>query len=108
MTKYINKKTKTVIDVDSVLRGDWVEVGSQNQPLKTEEKPVIEDTAANELLEEIEQPEKPSEESTTEDSEGIADVTRKDIMQELDSMGIEYDNRAKKQVLYDLMMSQGK
>lgn len=103
MTKYINKKTKTVIDVDSVLRGDWVEVDSQNQPLQ-----IAEETTAIESNQLIEEQKPLAEEPKNEELEGIAGVTKKDIMQELDAMGIEYDNRAKKQVLYDLMMSQGK
>lgn len=36
------------------------------------------------------------------------EVTKAQIMQELDAFGVEYDKRANKQVLYDLMMEQGK
>ena len=50
----------------------------------------------------------PTEETVQEDatnvaSDDLADIKKKEIMQELDAMGIKYDPRAKKQDLYDLM-----
>lgn len=107
MTKYINKKTKTIIDVDSVLRGDWVEVGSQNQPLKVDEKPAHEEPAAVETSPIFEEPEQAAE-PTNEGSDNLEGIKKKEIMQELDAMGKKYNPRDKKEVLYDLMMSKGK
>lgn len=107
MTKYINKKTKTVIDVDSVLRGDWVEVGSQNQPLN-DEKPAHNEPAAVEPSPVVEEPEQAAEEPTNEGSDNLDGIKKKEIMQELDAMGKKYNPRDKKEVLYDLMMSKGK
>lgn len=106
MTKYINKKTKTVIDVDSVLRGDWVEVGSQNQPLN--EKTAHKEPAAVEPSPVVEEPEQAAEEPTNEGSDNLDGIKKKEIMQELDAMGKKYNPRDKKEVLYDLMMSKGK
>lgn len=51
--------------------------------------------------------EKPIKTKETVEIEDIG-VTVKEIKQELDALGIEYDPKAKKQELYDLMMSQGK
>lgn len=107
MTKYINKKTKTIIDVDSVLRGNWVEVGSQNQPLN-DEKPAHKEPAAVEPSPVVEESEQAAEEPTNEGSDNLDGIKKKEIMQELDAMGKKYNPRDKKEVLYDLMMSKGK
>ena len=39
-----------------------------------------------------------------EQDDMIDGVTKKEIMQELDAMGIEYNPRAKKEELYNLML----
>lgn len=98
--EYINKKTGFSIETDSVMAGIWV--------LKSEYEPDIPD--------ESETPEKKSDpgeeiqesaESETTGDEKYDSVTKAQIMQELDAFGIEYDKKATKRVLYDLMLSQG-
>lgn len=96
--KYKNTKTGVVIDTPCIVSGgNWIPF-LKNSVLESErqivEKPV-----------EVQEPVKrESEENKTDFDE----ITRSQIMQELDAFGVEYDKRANKQTLYDLMMSQGK
>ncbi len=94
MTRYIHKRTGAAIDTDCSLSGDWVAKEELNQKTSTPEVPEKSEVVAE-----------PTKEQSTTDFDGI---TRPQIMQELDAFGIEYDKRANKQTLYDLMMSQGK
>ncbi|WP_326931509.1 hypothetical protein [Enterococcus avium] len=97
--RYKNKVTGAVFDSPfNISGGDWILLGST----KADEQKTVHVEVTNEeptpvtTVEEMEE--------NTVDFDG---VTRKEIMQELDAMGVKYDPRAKKQELYDLMMSQG-
>lgn len=86
--KYINTKTGAIIDSSCVIKGgDWVKYTEQKN---ISEK--IEETT--EVVEVVKQ----------EQDDMIDGVTKKEIMQELDAMGIEYNPRAKKEELYNLML----
>ncbi|WP_086348528.1 hypothetical protein [Candidatus Enterococcus clewellii] len=65
----------------------------------------IEVTSADDkkVIIEDEQPEEAELINTAPD-----EITKKQIMQELDAFEVEYNPQAKKQELYDLMMQQGK
>lgn len=94
--RYFNTLTKATIDTEfKVSGGDWV----------------LEDDAKKQVLEndKAEAKQKPTEtvsEVTTGD-EKYDSVTKAQIMQELDAFGIEYDKKATKRALYDLMTAQG-
>lgn len=101
MTRYVNTKTGAVLDSSfKVSGGDWVEEKSQ-QSIMGKEKPAIVEP------DNIEPNEEPKE-TSSENMEDFDGITRAQIMQELDAFGVQYDKRANKQTLYDLMMSQGK
>lgn len=97
--RYFNTLTKATIDTEfKISGGDWV--------LENESKEAVVDTQANDA-----DSKKPEQEQVVEESnvDGNYDwITKDQIMQELDAFGIRYDKRANKQVLYDLMMEQGK
>ena len=97
--KYFNTLTKATIDTDfKISGGDWV--------LENESKEAIVDIQANDADSKKAEQEQVVEESNVDgDYDGI---TKAQIMQELDAFGVEYDKRANKQVLYDLMMELGK
>lgn len=97
LDKYINKNTHAVIETACVLLGDWVLQSDfvVEKPIK----PVVN-----------EHPHAAASLSTEEQKTGNADfdsMTKAQITQELDAFGIEYNARANKKELYDLMM-QGK
>lgn len=97
MVRYFHKKTGVAIDTDCNLSGDWILKNDVTQEEKGDKV---------EKIQEVEEPkQEPETVSSGTDFDGI---TRPQIMQELDAFGIEYDKRANKQTLYDLMMSQGK
>ena len=82
--KYINKKTGAIVDSPCLISGgDWVEYDKRKD---AEEKPTTN----------IET-EKPVEESST-------DLTKAEIINELEALGIEYDKKAKKEELLTLLM----
>ena len=92
--RYFNTLTKATIDTEfKISGGDWV--------LEDELKKVVVDTV-DDNQKEVEQV---SEETTGD--EKYDSVTKAQIMQELDAFGIEYDKKATKRVLYDLMTTQG-
>lgn len=96
--KYINKKTKVIIDSNmKIAGGSWVPVDEMGQEDVVKNQQTVEEEASVQDTDEVQ-----------ENAEGIDGVTVSEIKQELDAMGIEYNPRAKKQELYDLMMSQGK
>lgn len=108
--RYINLKTGAVIDSSfAISGGDWIiEQEPKEQHVGTVEIPEIpeasnlEDAAQNNktIVVETTQP----EQNSTDQEE----ITKAQIMQELDAFGVEYNPRDKKQVLYDLMMQHGK
>lgn len=92
--RYFNTLTKATIDTEfKISGGDWV--------LEDELEKVVVDTV-DDKQKEVEQV---SEETTGD--EKYDSVTKAQIMQELDAFGIEYDKKATKRVLYDLMATQG-
>ena len=122
--RYLNKKTGAVIDSSfSISGGDWVLEGKTPQ-VQQDVIPSLEQLSHKHDLHveitdqqitppnNIEEP--PAKEPVVPqtNAKGANDaydsITVPQIKQELDAFGIEYDKRANKQVLYDLMMSQGK
>lgn len=97
--RYFNTLTKARIDTDfKISGGDWV--------LENESKEAVVDIQANDADSKKAEQEQVVEESNVD---GNYDwITKDQIMQELDAFGVRYDKRANKQVLYDLMMEQGK
>ncbi|MEI3624731.1 hypothetical protein TolaII67_05790 [Lactococcus lactis subsp. lactis] len=97
--RYFNTLTKATIDTDfKISGGDWV--------LENESKEDVVDIQANDADSKKDEQEQVVEESNVDGN--YDGITKAQIMQELDAFGIEYDKRANKQVLYDLMMEQGK
>ncbi|HCS30662.1 MAG TPA: hypothetical protein DIW21_04885 [Enterococcus sp.] len=97
--RYVNTKTGAVIDSSfTISGGDWIAEKETLKQAEIEKEKVVEHEKEEKFVQQ------PLEENKA-DFEGI---TRPQIMQELDAFGIEYDKRANKQTLYDLMMSQGK
>lgn len=102
--EYLNKKTGFKFDSKfKISGGDWELVTA-----KTEEKEVLQEEIP---VEPTFVPEKKSSEEKVDTSSEVPtgnsdfdSITKKDIIQELDSMGIEYNPKAKKQELFDLMM----
>lgn len=97
--RYFNTLTKATIDTEfKISGGDWV--------LENESKEAVVDIQANDADSKKTEQEQVVEESNVD---GNYDwITKDQIMQELDAFGVEYDKRANKKVLYDLMMEQGK
>lgn len=97
--RYFNTLTKATIDTEfKISGGDWV--------LENESKEAVVDIQANDADSKKAEQEQVVEESNID---GNYDwITKDQIMQELDAFGVGYDKRANKQVLYDLMMEQGK
>ena len=94
--RYRNTKTGAIINSPcSVSGGDWV----------AEETTIAIEVDVEEIPEVLENKElKEPEEPEVDLDEGFDGITIKQIKQELDAFGIEYNPRAKKQELYDLMM----
>lgn len=96
--KYRNTKTGATIRSSSRIRGkNWIEVTDE---VEAEVKEKVKEEVKEEVKEVVEK-------KTIQEKEQIDDidgVTKKEIMQELDAMGIEYNSRATKKELYNLMM----
>lgn len=102
MMEYKNMKTGATFSSPCIISGgDWI--------LAEEESLTTIEPQTGSQYEDIKQveTEKNISASTAENSEEFDGITRVQIMQELDAFGIEYDKKANKKVLYDLMM-QGK
>ena len=96
------KNIKTGVTFSSLCKisgGDWEEVTEGETKAKIEE--IVENEPEENLRLAQEKPENTGAKS--EDS-GYDDITVAQIKQELDAFGIEYEPRAKKQKLYDLMV----
>ena len=92
--RYFNTLTKATIDTEfKISGGDWV--------FEDELEKVVVDTV-DDKQKKVEQ----VSEGTTGD-ETYDGITKAQITQELDAFGIEYDKKATKRVLYDLMTTQG-
>lgn len=94
--RYRNLKTGAIFDSPCIISGgDWV----------AEETTIAIEVDVEEIPEVLENKElKEPEEPEVDLDEGFDGITIKQIKQELDAFGIEYNPRAKKQELYDLMM----
>ena len=103
--QYKNTKTGVIIDILSVIRGgDWVPYNQElEKKLKVEQAQENDESSQQE---EVSETKRVADEKT--DNPALDDITKADIMQELDAFGVKYDKRSNKQVLYDLMMEQGK
>lgn len=96
--KYKHIKTGAIIYSPFKIVGkNWVEV-TENEVTENEVVETV-DEKAPETVEENEQ-----ETAQEEKDDNIDGITKKEIMQELDAMGIKYNSRATKKELYDLMM----
>lgn len=84
--RYFNKKTGAILDSPSkCYGGQWIEYNKKDE--------------AQEAPTEKVEVKKPVEESST-------DLTKEEIMNELDALGIDYDKKAKKEDLMKLMMGE--
>lgn len=84
--RYFNKKTGAILDSPSkVYGGNWVEYDKKDD--------------AQEAPKEKVEVKKSVEESSTE-------LTKEEVMNELDALGIDYDKKAKKEDLIKLMMGE--
>lgn len=88
--RMINKDTGVVADLPGAVGGAWVPFESNT-----------EDDAADKKLPEEE---KEAVEPVHPDESNLEAVTKKEIMQELEALGVKYDKKASKKELYDLMM----
>lgn len=105
--QYKNTKTGVVFDSPCIISGgDWVEV--VEKPTLEEKQPDVENEEPQEELVQETEVQDSSEDEEVTTNPALKDIKKADIMQELDAFGVEYDKRANKQVLYDLMMEQGK
>ncbi|EPF4429087.1 hypothetical protein ACSSTF_004795 [Escherichia coli] len=112
--EYKNIRTGVTFSSTCVISGgDWILISDERklkQPKKedndnNEQKENLQDSPENDDIKD-EDVQEDAQETKTGDS-AIDSITRKQIIQELDAFGIEYNPRAKKQELYDLMMAQG-
>lgn len=84
--RYFNKKTGAILDSPSkIYGGQWIDYDKK-------------DDAQEAPTEKVED-KNPVEESST-------DLTKEEIMNELDALGIDYDKKAKKEDLIKLMMGE--
>jgi len=116
--QYKNTKTGVIINSPCALRGgDWVQLGHEKYPIDpvVEDQEIFEQDDTAETLQEVadstvtveEAPAPPQNVDQDEAGDAPKEITKAQIMQELDAFGIKYNPQAKKQKLYDLMMSQG-
>lgn len=88
MFEYINTKTGARISSPDVLYGEnWKILGE-------------------EVIEEVEKVEKEIKEEKEIEEKSSDEITKKEIMAELDALGIEYNPKARKDELYKLMMGE--
>lgn len=84
--RYFNKKTGAILDSPSkIYGGQWIEYDKKDD--------------AQEAPTEKVEAKKPVEESST-------DLTKEEVMNELEALGIDYDKKAKKEDLIKLMMGE--
>lgn len=88
--RMINKDTGVVADLPGAVGGAWAPLESNTEVDTADKKPSEE--------------EKESGEKSHPDECDLEAVTKKEIMQELDALGVKYDKKATKKDLYDLMM----
>ena len=96
--RYKNTKTGAIIDSPCTISGgDWVKYTNEAKKI------IVETEEEVEKIIEVEEVASKVE-AEPEDEEDFDGITVKEIKQELDAFGIEYNPRAKKQELYDLMI----
>ena len=101
--KYTNTKTGVTFSSPFVISGgDWVLVDETKEAVKPDVDPIQQPVPAADPEPAATVP--GAEPNPNKDNSGPADITKPEIMQELDSMGIKYKKNASKQELYDLMM----
>lgn len=84
MAKYINTKTGVVLDSPcAIFGGDWVDADNIPDAPATKDKTPVDETSV---------------------PDAAPDMTKEEIMNELDALGIKYDPKAKKDELYKLMI----
>lgn len=88
MFEYINVKTGARLSSPDIISGENWEVYEGVKEVKEE------------VTEEKEEPKKVEEEKDN------GDITKKEIMAELDALGIDYNPKARKDELYKLMMGE--
>lgn len=88
--RMINKDTGVVADLPGATGGAWVPLDEPFDEGEIQEKPIEKQKEHNEALD--------------VKADGADTVTKKEIMQELDALGVKYDKKATKKDLYDLMM----
>lgn len=94
--KYINIKTRAIVDSPFVISGDkWKEYRDEIIKEELEKEKIKDEEVKSENEVEINNEEKSSDE-----------ITKKEIMAELDALGIEYNPKARKDELYKLMMGE--
>jgi hypothetical protein len=99
--EYKNIKTGFVLNTPCKIAGaNWVEVNSKKENQVQVEKPQEQKA----IVEKKQVPGKLPFGKTGDDE--FDSITVTEIKQELDAQGIEYDPKAKKQELYDLMMGE--
>ena len=102
--KYKNTKTGAIIDSPCIISGgDWIKCAEEVKEVEEFEKvgKIVEKIAeVAKMVEEAKEVEVEPE----EEIEGIEGITVREIKQELDAFGIEYNPKARKQELYDLMI----
>lgn len=88
--KYINKRTGAILDSPSkIYGGQWIEY-DKIEDVKQSPKEIIED----------------NEETKEDVNKESTDLTKEEVMNELDALGIEYDKKSKKEDLIKLMMGE--
>jgi len=108
--RYRNLKTGAIFDSPCLISGgDWVREGwvvQEEDDGKIHVRPTVDDEVIDTPVEKVEEATKETATKETEvDPDGdFNGITIAQIKQELDAFGIEYNPRAKKQELYDLMM----
>ncbi|MFR3737267.1 hypothetical protein [Anaerococcus obesiensis] len=87
MFEYINTKTGARISSPDVLYGEnWQVVGEE--------------------VEEVENTKEKTKKEKVQEEKSSDEITKKDIMAQLDALGIEYNPKARKDELYKLMMGE--
>lgn len=87
MFEYINTKTGARISSPDVLYGEnWQVVGEE--------------------VEGVENTEEKTKKEKVQEDKSSDEITKKDIMAQLDALGIEYNPKARKDELYKLMMGE--
>lgn len=106
--EYQNVKTGFILNTDCKIAGaDWVPVNGETITLVQPTAPTVETPAPVAPVQPAPvAPVQPAPVTVDSADDGFDGITVKQIKQELDAFGVEYDPKAKKQVLYDLMMAQ--